>query len=46
MAKQLNVVMAQLNLLVGAISANTQTLLQAARDAMDRHQADIVVLSP
>ena len=43
MAKQLNVVMAQLNLLVGAISANTQTLLQAARDAMDRHQADIVV---
>ncbi|MFM1895063.1 MAG: hypothetical protein RLZZ385_137 [Pseudomonadota bacterium] len=43
MAKQLKVVMAQLNLLVGAIAANTENLLQAAQDAASIHHADIIV---
>ena len=43
MARQLKVVMAQLNLLVGAINANTRTVLEQARKAISEHQADMVV---
>lgn len=43
MAKRLQVVMAQLNLRVGAIAENTTRILAAARSARAEQQADIVV---
>src|SRR5690606_20253763 len=43
MAGQLRVVMAQLNLLVGDISGNTDLLITAAREVLSVHQADLVV---
>lgn len=43
MAGQLTIVMAQLNLLVGDIPGNTQAILRAAHEAVDTHQADVVV---
>ena len=42
MSQQLKIVMAQVNLLVGAIQANTDRVIQIARDAMEYHQADVV----
>ncbi|MBT8146508.1 MAG: NAD+ synthase, partial [Gammaproteobacteria bacterium] len=42
MSQHLKIVMAQVNLLVGAIQANTDRVLQVAHDAMDQHQADLV----
>ncbi len=42
MPQQLKIVMAQLNLTVGAIHANTGRVLDAAREAIDKHQADLV----
>ncbi|WP_372966291.1 NAD+ synthase [Marinobacter sp.] len=41
--KKLRVVMAQLDFLVGDIPGNTDLIIQAARDAWQKHQADIVV---
>ncbi|MFV8572628.1 NAD+ synthase [Marinobacter sp. SBS5] len=41
--KKLRVVMAQLDFLVGDIPGNTERVIQAARDAWQEHQADIVV---
>lgn len=43
MARQLKVVMAQLNLLVGAINSNTRIVLEQARKAISEHHADVVV---
>ena len=43
MARQLKVVMAQVNLLVGAIKVNTAAILECARSAIADHSADIVV---
>lgn len=43
MASQLTIVMAQLNLMVGDIPGNTQTILEAALAAVNDHQADVVV---
>lgn len=43
MASQLTIVMAQLNLMVGDIPGNTQAILRAAREAIDVHQANVVV---
>lgn len=45
MASSLCVVMAQLNVLVGDIPGNTQRILEAARTAVNDHQADAVVFS-
>lgn len=42
MLQQLKIVMAQVNLLVGAIQANTDRVLQIAREAIESHQADVV----
>jgi len=42
MSQQLKIVMAQVNLLVGAIAANTDRVLQIAQEAMEHHQADLV----
>lgn len=42
MTQQLKIVMAQVNLVVGAIWANTDRVLEVAREAIDRHQADLV----
>jgi NAD+ synthase (glutamine-hydrolysing) len=42
MAQQLRIVMAQVNLLVGAIQANTDRVLQVAREAVEQHKADLV----
>ena len=42
MSQQLKIAMAQVNLLVGAIQANTDRVLQIAREAMEHHQADLV----
>ncbi|MCK0107283.1 NAD+ synthase [Marinobacter sp. S0848L] len=41
--KKLRVVMAQLDFLVGDIPGNTERVIQAAREAWQEHQADIVV---
>ena len=43
MPTQFIVVMAQLNLLVGALDANTHAVIEAAKRAIDEHSADIVV---
>ena len=43
MAATLRVVLAQLNLLVGDIEGNARKIADAARQASDRHQADVVV---
>lgn len=43
MARELNIVMAQLNLPVGDINANTDAVIAVARDAITEHSADIVV---
>lgn len=43
MASQLTIVMAQLNLMVGDIPGNTEAILQAAREAVSVHNADVVV---
>ncbi|OFE11277.1 NAD+ synthase [Pseudohongiella acticola] len=43
MASPLTIVMAQLNLIVGDIPGNTQTILHAAREAVRDHHADVVV---
>lgn len=42
MARRLKIVMAQINLMVGAIQANTDRVLEVAREAADRHNADLV----
>lgn len=39
----ITVVMAQINLLVGDIHGNTEQVLQVARQAIDEHQADVVL---
>ena len=41
--KQLNVVMAQLNLLVGDIPGNTQRIIETAQQAISEQQADLVI---
>jgi len=43
MGRQLNIVMAQINLLVGDIDANTDAVIANARLAMAQHSADIIV---
>lgn len=43
MAVQLKIVMAQINLLVGAIQANTDRIIEEAKEAIKTHQADMVV---
>lgn len=43
MGSQLTIVMAQLNLMVGDIPGNTGVILQAAREAVSVHNADVVV---
>ncbi|MEX2131727.1 MAG: NAD+ synthase [Pseudohongiellaceae bacterium] len=43
MSRQLKVVMAQINLLVGAIDKNTAAVLDVSRKAILDHQADLVV---
>ncbi|MCL6269493.1 NAD+ synthase [Sansalvadorimonas sp. 2012CJ34-2] len=43
MAATLRVVIAQLNLLVGDIEGNARKIADAARQASDNHQADVVV---
>lgn len=43
MAKQIKLVMAQLNLLVGDIDANTDRVLASARRAIEEFKADIIV---
>jgi len=43
MSASLRVVMAQLNLVVGDIPGNTDRVITAARQAMETHQADVVV---
>ncbi|MCI5106310.1 MAG: NAD+ synthase [Pseudomonadales bacterium] len=43
MAGQIKLVMAQLNLLVGDIDANTDRVIANARRAMDEFQADVIV---
>lgn len=40
---QLKIVMAQVNLLVGAIQTNTERVLAVARQAIESHAADLVV---
>jgi len=42
MAQQLTIVMAQINLLVGAIQANTDKVLETAVRAIDEYRADLV----
>ncbi|MBL4820979.1 MAG: NAD+ synthase [Gammaproteobacteria bacterium] len=42
MARQLKIVMAQVNLLVGAIQANTNTVIAAAKEAIEVHNADLI----
>src|SRR5690554_7940254 len=42
-AIKVRVVMAQLDFLVGDIPGNTDLVIQATRDAWQKHQADIVV---
>jgi NAD+ synthase (glutamine-hydrolysing) len=41
-ARQLCVVMAQLNLMVGDISGNTQLVIDAASQAIEEYQADVI----
>ena len=41
--RKLRVVMAQLDFLVGDIPGNTDLIIQATREAAERHQADIVL---
>ncbi|WP_330924199.1 NAD+ synthase [Candidatus Sororendozoicomonas aggregata] len=43
MSSSLTLVMAQLNLTVGDIDGNTSKVIDAARQARDQHQADVVV---
>lgn len=43
MVRQLNVVMAQINLLVGDITGNTERIIHVAHEAVARFNADIVV---
>jgi NAD+ synthase (glutamine-hydrolysing) len=43
MAAQLKIVMAQINLLVGAIQANTDRIITATKEAIETHQAEMVV---
>ncbi|MEX2469542.1 MAG: NAD+ synthase [Pseudohongiellaceae bacterium] len=43
MAQQFNIVLAQLNLLVGAIDVNTERVISNARDAIRDHRADMIV---
>lgn len=43
MARQLKLVLAQINLLVGAIQTNTDRVLAAAKEAVDIHQAELIV---
>lgn len=43
MAKQLKIVLAQLNLRVGDIDINTQVVLASAQQAIDEHDADVIV---
>ncbi|PCJ17784.1 MAG: NAD+ synthase [SAR86 cluster bacterium] len=42
MARQINVVMAQLNFVVGDIESNTTRLIESAKSAMSLHAADII----
>ncbi|MCB1672334.1 MAG: NAD+ synthase [Gammaproteobacteria bacterium] len=42
MSQQLKIVMAQLNLTVGAIQTNTDRVLEVAREAIDKYDADLV----
>lgn len=43
MTQQFIIVLAQLNLLVGAIDANTERVISNARDAIRDHRADMIV---
>ncbi|MDO8909547.1 MAG: NAD+ synthase [Pseudohongiella sp.] len=43
MSRQLNVVMAQINLLVGDIAGNTDRIIRIAHEAVARFNADIVI---
>ena len=43
MARQLTIVMAQLNLMVGDIRGNARTIIDVARQAIAAHQAHIIV---
>ena len=43
MSEQLNIVMAQLNFLVGDIEGNTELIVTSARRAADKFAADVVV---
>ena len=43
MSEQLNIVMAQLNFLVGDIEGNTELIVTSARRAADEFAADVVV---
>jgi len=43
MASGIKVVMAQINVTVGDIPGNTERVLEAAREAVDRHEADLIV---
>ncbi len=42
MQQPFKIVLAQINLVVGAIQANTDRVLEVARQAIDEHQADLV----
>jgi len=42
MPQPFKIVLAQINLVVGAIQANTDRVLEVARQAIDEHQADLV----
>jgi len=42
MARQIKVVMAQLNFMVGDIESNTALLIESARQAVSEHNADII----
>jgi NAD+ synthase (glutamine-hydrolysing) len=39
----LRILIAQVNLLVGDVAANRDRVIQVAREARERHQADLVV---
>lgn len=43
MKNRLRIVLAQLNFLVGDIEGNTQKIINAATEARDSHQADVIV---
>src|SRR5690606_4111338 len=42
-SSSIKIALAQINTLVGDIPGNTDKVLQAARQALDDHQADVVV---